>query len=145
FGFLWSCAIVSPTAVRKLVSLADAPFWLWTSTVSLALSGNAWLIVLSARPDSPTPDWLFFSVLVPIEPPMKVARMTKASQPKIAVLRWAALQRPARAARFLLRSKVGLLPWASPGQRTAGSRYDSALQIAEGCPSRLLGISPTDP
>ena len=40
------------------------------------------------------------SVFVPTEPPMKTARITNASQPKIAFFLCCALQRPARAARF---------------------------------------------
>ena len=40
------------------------------------------------------------SCLVPTAPPMTNATMTNASQPKMAVLRCCALQRPARAARF---------------------------------------------
>ena len=61
-----------------------APFWLWMRTLSLSLSGKCADTALSARPDSPMPYSSSVSVLVPTEPPMKTARITKASHPKIA-------------------------------------------------------------
>ena len=62
--------------------------------------GSASDTALSARPDSPMPYSSSVSVLVPTEPPMKTARITNASQPKIAFFRCCALHRPARAARL---------------------------------------------
>src|SRR3954447_18149948 len=52
----------------------------------------------SARPDSPTPACCCVRVFVPMAPPTTNAMTTNAIQPRIAVLRCRALQRPARAA-----------------------------------------------
>src|SRR3954452_18933989 len=46
------------------------------------------------------------SVLVPRLPPIMKAATTNASHPTIAILRWRALQRPARAAKVLERTEV---------------------------------------
>src|SRR3954447_12746536 len=54
----------------------------------------------SARPESPTPDCCCVSSWVPTLPPKKKARITNATQPTTAVLRWRALQRPTDAARL---------------------------------------------
>ena len=54
-------------------------------------------------PDSPAPDLIGSSVFVPSALPIMNAATTNASQPKIAVFLWPALQRPIRAARLLER------------------------------------------
>src|SRR3954453_10042714 len=46
------------------------------------------------------------SVFVPRLPPIMKAATTNASHPTIAILRWRALQRPARAAKVLERTEV---------------------------------------
>ena len=53
------------------------------------------------RPDSPGPAVFGSMVFVPTAPPIANAPTTIASQPKVAVFQWAALQRPMRAARLL--------------------------------------------
>ena len=55
----------------------------------------------SAAFDEPLPICASSSEFVPIIPPPTVARTTNAIQPRIAILRCCALQRPARAARFV--------------------------------------------
>src|SRR5947209_4178225 len=52
----------------------------------------------AALPDSPLPLFSWMRVFVPRTPPMAAAAMTNASQPKVAVFQWLALQRPIRAA-----------------------------------------------
>ncbi len=52
------------------------------------------------RPDSPGPAAFGSIVFVPAMPPSAKATRTNASQPKVAVFQWSALQRPIRAARF---------------------------------------------
>src|SRR4051794_23333611 len=74
-------------------------------------------MAVSARRDSPLPVSSSASVFVPIAPPRTNAMTTNASQPKMAVLRWRALQWPARAARFLL----GL-----PADSRSGGRFSLA-------------------
>ena len=56
--------------------------------------------ICSARRESPASASAGSRVLVPTTLPSATATTTNASHPKIAVLRWAALQRPMRAARF---------------------------------------------
>jgi hypothetical protein len=63
---------------------------------------------MSAAREEPLPISAPVSELVPTIPPPTVAAMTKASHPRIAILRCCALQRPARAAMF-----VGLM--TAPG------------------------------
>ena len=53
-------------------------------------------------PDSPEPDAFGSIVFVPIRFPSANETATNASHPKVAVFQWEALQRPIRAARFLL-------------------------------------------
>ncbi len=80
----------------------------WTITNSPRPSfscGKASATILAALPDSPTPASCLAMVFIGDIAPMANAAITKASQPKIAVLRWVALQRPARAAR--LRGRFG--------------------------------------
>ena len=55
----------------------------------------------SAARDEPLPISASLSEFVPIMPPPTVATTTNAIQPRIAILRCCALQRPARAARFV--------------------------------------------
>ena len=57
-------------------------------------------MICSARRESPASASAGSRVLVPITLPSARATNTKASHPKIAIFRWAALQRPMRAARF---------------------------------------------
>ena len=74
---------------------------LWMSTISPAPvvdSGKASSWIGLARPESPVAFCSMVWVPVPNGPPRMKAAMTTASQPKIAVLRCWALQRPARAA-----------------------------------------------
>ncbi len=91
---------MSRTAARKAGSVAFSVL-LWTKTCSPATSGKALSTIFVARPESPTPRSFSASVCVPTLPPIMKATMTNASHPKMAVLRCAALQRPARAAKFL--------------------------------------------
>ena len=92
----------SSTAARNagLLAVSDS---LSTSTVSPAGCSNPSSRIRAAFPDSPGSVSLSPSCLVPIAPPITTAATTNASQPKIAVLRWRALQRPMRAAMLLLR------------------------------------------
>ena len=99
----------SSTAVRKAGSSAVSVL-LSTSTVSPAGWSNASSRILAARPDSPGRVSLSPSCLVPIAPPITTAATTNASQPKIAVFRWRALQRPIRAAMLVLGFK-GDIAW----------------------------------
>jgi len=94
----WTPATTDWTVLRNSGSRLLVPFWLWTRTLSPDLSGKCLSAAFVARADSPTPLSSSDSVLVPTDPPMKTARITNASQPKIAFLRCCALQRPARAA-----------------------------------------------
>ena len=83
--------------------LSAVCFELWTSTVSPAGCLNPSSSIRAARPDSPGSVSVSVSCLVPSAPPSTTAATTNASQPKIAVLRWRALQRPIRAATLVLR------------------------------------------
>src|SRR6266536_6557857 len=85
---------------RKAGSVAS--LWRpWIRTVSLAgCLKPARASVLDARPDSPFPESDCARTCVPIALPTKKATATKPSQPKAAVFQCAALQRPARAAKF---------------------------------------------
>ena len=72
-----------------------------TSTCSVTCFGkSAAAMICSPRLDSPLPDSDCSRFVWPMLPPISVATMTKAIQPRIAVLRCAALQRPVRAARL---------------------------------------------
>src|SRR3954452_12566408 len=77
-----------------------------TSTVSDAFSGKACAYALSARPDSPLPAFESEIVFIPDALPRASEISTNASHPQMAVLRWFADQRPARAAMF-----IGVLLW----------------------------------
>src|SRR5438067_910448 len=68
--------------------------------LSFAGSLNPAWRILSMLPDSPGPDVFGLTVFVPTWPPTANATTTSASQPKVAVFQWPALQRPMRAARF---------------------------------------------
>src|SRR4051794_5601727 len=94
-----SCEISSATTARNRGDVASTAFDC-TRTVSSAAVGKASLMRFWAWPDSPTPCWLFWIVFVPAEPPMKTDATTTASQPKIAIFRWCALQCAAREVRF---------------------------------------------
>ena len=59
--------------------------------------------IRAARPDSPTPDVAASICVVPFMIPSANARITKANQPKMAVLRCRALQRPMRPAMLVWR------------------------------------------
>src|SRR3954447_24452648 len=72
-----------------------------TSTCSPACSGKpAALTIMSPRLDSPLPEADLSSSSWPTLPPTTAARRTNRIQPRMAVLRWRALHRPARAARL---------------------------------------------
>ena len=75
---------------------------LWMITSSVTCLGKALWIATEARPDSPTPLCAFSCVTMPAELPIANTSTTAPSHPQIASLRCPALQRPARAARFLL-------------------------------------------
>jgi len=67
----------------------------------------------SARPELPVPSWPRWIVFVPSALPTASATTTRPIQPKIAVLRWAALQRPMRAASGALGGVLGDMGKAS--------------------------------
>ena len=94
----------SATAARNAGSSALRAR-LWTSTVSPAGCLKPSSRIRAARPDSPGRVSVSPSCLVPSAPPITTAATTNASQPKIAVFRWRALQRPIRAEMLLLRFK----------------------------------------
>src|SRR3954453_11207207 len=72
------------------------------STRSPMSSGNpASSTIMAPRLESPLPDAESLSWFCPTLPPIRVASTTNAIQPRMAVFRCVALQRPARAARFL--------------------------------------------
>ena len=75
-----------------------------TSTYSICSSSlkPASRMMWSALRASPTLTSFWSIVCMPIAPPMATEATTNASQPKMAVLRWRALQRPIRAAMFVL-------------------------------------------
>src|SRR5690349_1024917 len=80
-----------------------------TSTCSVARWGKpAALTIMSPRLDSPLPVADSSRSLWPILPPPTTARTTNRTQPMMAALRWWALHRPTRAARFR-DSMAGLL------------------------------------
>src|SRR4051794_5416608 len=90
----------SLTAARRPGSLG-LPVLDWIRTCSPAVLGKLSLTICCERAASPTtPSSSLGMVFVPMLPPMKVAMITKASQPNTAFLRCCALQRPAREARF---------------------------------------------
>ena len=93
-------ATTSATPALKAGSVADSDR-LWTRTLSSAGFLKPASRILSIRPDSPGPG-LFGSIdFMPARPPSPKATITNASQPKVAVFQWSALQRPIRAARLL--------------------------------------------
>ena len=73
---------------------------LWMRTLSPAGCLKPASRILSMRPDSPGPGVFGSMLFVPTMPPSAKATTTKASQPKVAVFQWLALQRPMRAARL---------------------------------------------
>ena len=83
---------------------------LWTRTLSPAGCLKPASRILSMRPDSPGPAVFGSMVLVPTAPPIANAPTTSASQPKVAVFQWSALQRPIRAARLCL-GVIAVPPW----------------------------------
>ncbi len=85
---------------------------LWIRTLSAAGCLKPASRILSIRPDCPGPEAFGSTCLVPSWPPTKNAASTRASQPKVAVFQWAALQRPMRAATLrgcVVRDMTGLL------------------------------------
>ena len=90
--------------------------------------------ICSARPASPASASAGSRDLVPITLPSATATNTKASHPKIAVLRWAALQRPMRAARFwdLARGVMASRPLVS-GCAAPGSHRRSWIGMRPPC------------
>src|SRR3954447_22733142 len=128
-------ATTSLTAARTRGSLVfSVPLRVWTSTCSAAGWGNWSARTASARPELPVPSWPSLIVFMPSELPMNSAARTKAIQPKMAVLRWVALQRPMRPARGVLEGVV------------AGIRGGSAMSEdpARGA-SRSVGARETAP
>src|SRR5215210_3144095 len=82
-------------------------------TCSPAACGKVSLTISWARRASPArPSSSLGIVFVPMLPPISVATITKASQPKMAFLRCCALQRPARAAKFCFFTGA---PWGGNG------------------------------
>src|SRR5262249_949529 len=73
---------------------------LWIRTFSAAGLLKPASRILSTRPDSPGPVVEASISFEPAMPPSAKATTTKASQPKVAVFQWPALQRPMRAARL---------------------------------------------
>ena len=57
-------------------------------------------MILFALPDSPTAASFFSIIFIGTAMPMANEATTNASQPKVAVFQWLALQRPMRAARL---------------------------------------------
>src|SRR6201992_692317 len=111
-------------------------------TVSDALCGNPPWSVLSARADSPSPPPLS-SVLVPSAPPSAIAATTKAIHPQIAVLRWPALQRPARPAspNFLLLRIMPSVRYFEVDSAPSTARLQPGASGGE-LPMRRTGESP---
>src|SRR4051812_8326455 len=122
----------SPSAALKR-GLDASMDRLCTSTLSEASAGNARAAVLSARPDSPLPPSESAMFFIPAALPIARATSTKASQPQIAVLRWLALQRPARAARFM-----GVL--LGVGCITAPTVPERGRPLPTGCRRRRFGF-----
>src|SRR5687767_3623225 len=109
----------------------------WTrtnSTCSSAFFGKASSMILSAVRASPTFSSLSSRYLVPTAPPMTTAAITNASQPKVAVFQWLALQRPIRAARLFERFK-GVISGVSPryGWVDGGSHRGHAATVRRPC------------
>ena len=91
--------------------------------------------ICSARRESPASASAGSRDLVPTTLPSATATTTNASHPKIAVLRWDALQRPMRAAMVLERCK-GVMVGTSPGSRwPAQDRPDAATRPCGGLAS----------
>ena len=98
----------------------------WIRTLSPAGCLKPASRILSIRPDSPGPLAFGSICFVPTWPPMPKATTTSASQPKVAVFQWEALQRPMRAARLrfwcVLRGMTILLSAARRRTRRGGRR-----------------------
>jgi len=106
---------------------------LWTRTLRVAPVEPALRKILAARPDSPACVSASVSFLVPTRPPSTKATATKASQPKIAILRWRALQRPIRAARLFdlpipFMAPLSLVSELRGSTRASGSGFQPRLR-----------------
>src|SRR5580765_8532676 len=88
----------SIAAAKAGVPVCSERFWIRTLSPAGCLKPAS--RILSIRPDSPGPLAFGSICFVPIWPPRAKATTTRASQPKVAVFQWAALQRPMRAARL---------------------------------------------
>ena len=138
-------ATTSATPALKAGSVADSER-LWTRTLSSAGFLKPASRILSIRPDSPGPG-LFGSIdFVPARPPSPKATITNASQPKVAVFQWSALQRPIRAARLL--DLVGAMSFllriensGTDARRAAAERTSSEGWIRES--DRTMISTPT--
>ena len=133
-------ATTSSTAAAKAGSLMVSES-LWTRTLSPAGWSNSSWRSLSTRPDSPTPDVACSILVVPLRMPAANATTTNASQPKMAVFRCCALQRPIRPARlvgFLGSSGGGAL--GSEADRSSGSFWMTGVFIAAPLWRRSRGV-----
>src|SRR5262245_38126395 len=92
--------MTSATAALNAGSVADSELP-WTRTLSSAGRWKPASRIRSIRPDSPGPGAFGSIDFMPARPPSPKATITNASQPKVAVFQWSALQRPIRAARLL--------------------------------------------
>src|SRR3954465_1513554 len=136
--------VVSLTASVKLGSVAFPLPLTWTRTCSSDSSGkSAAAICRSAVRESPLPPSSSLMVLMPIAPPRTNAITTNASHPKIAVLRWWALQWPARAASvFLGNGGAFLVTGLRVARETAvarGLRHSRPPAFGAGEPHRRRG------
>ena len=82
-----SRASTSPSAARKRGSSNVIDPRLWTSTCSAAWLAKPAAMIWSARPLSPLPRSSSCWSVMPVALPSTTAAITKASQPRIAVLR----------------------------------------------------------
>src|SRR5215208_314408 len=80
---------------------------------------------MAPRLESPLPDAESLSWFCPILPPITVARTTNRIQPRIAVLRCVALQRPARAARFFGCMVLSPVWWGITAEKRPSRRTPS--------------------
>ena len=118
-------ATTSSTAAAKAgVPVCSERFWIRTLSPAGCLKPAS--RILSIRPDSPGPLAFGSTFFIPIWSPRAKATTTSASQPKVAVFQWAALQRPMRAATLwfwcLLRGMTILLSAARRRTRRGGRR-----------------------
>ncbi len=94
---------------------------LWMSTVSAAGCRKLSSRISSARPDSPGPEYSVACSVPTIDEPTKNVTTTNASHPRIASLRWFALQRPTRPVR-LVGCLQGTYSSPSPLRRSGSGR-----------------------